>query len=145
MVTRASCSDPRAERVVRLFEALQAGDVARLGDYYAAHARFKDPFNDVRSLAAIQRIFAHMFSALKTPRFVILESICEGSQCFLTWDFQFVTGQRSMRIHGSSHLQFDADGLICLHRDYWDAAEELYEQLPVLGSLMRWLKRRAGG
>jgi steroid delta-isomerase len=28
------------------------------------------------------------------------------------------------------------------HRDYWDAAGELYEQLPVIGSLMRWLKRR---
>ena len=32
---------------------------------------------------------------------------------------------------------------ITLHRDYWDAAEELYEKLPLLGTLMRWLKRRA--
>jgi len=32
---------------------------------------------------------------------------------------------------------------VAVHRDYWDAAEELYEKLPVLGSLMRWLKRRA--
>jgi hypothetical protein len=30
-----------------------------------------------------------------------------------------------------------------MHRDYWDAAEELYEKLPVLGGLMRWLKTRA--
>jgi hypothetical protein len=30
-----------------------------------------------------------------------------------------------------------------VHRDYWDAAEELYEKLPVVGSLMRWLKRQA--
>ena len=35
------------------------------------------------------------------------------------------------------------DGRIALHRDYWDAAEELYEKLPVLGVLMRWLKSRA--
>jgi len=33
--------------------------------------------------------------------------------------------------------------LVSLHRDYWDAAEELYEQIPVLGGFMRWLKRRA--
>jgi hypothetical protein len=32
---------------------------------------------------------------------------------------------------------------VSLHRDYWDAAEELYEKLPVVGSVMRWLKRRA--
>jgi steroid Delta-isomerase len=33
---------------------------------------------------------------------------------------------------------------VVFHRDYWDAAEELYEKLPVIGALMRWLKKRAG-
>ena len=46
-------------------------------------------------------------------------------------------------IRGGSHLQLTADGRILLHRDYWDVAEELYEKLPVLGALMRWLKSRA--
>jgi hypothetical protein len=31
---------------------------------------------------------------------------------------------------------------IDLHRDYWDAAEEMYEKFPLVGSLMRWLKNR---
>jgi hypothetical protein len=31
---------------------------------------------------------------------------------------------------------------VTLHRDYWDAAEELYEKLPVVGGLMRLIKRR---
>jgi hypothetical protein len=34
---------------------------------------------------------------------------------------------------------------VAVHRDYWDAAEELYEKLPLLGSLMRFLKRQAAG
>jgi hypothetical protein len=33
---------------------------------------------------------------------------------------------------------------VTYHRDYWAVAEELYEKLPVVGVLMRWLKRRAG-
>ena len=44
---------------------------------------------------------------------------------------------------GGSHLVLADDGRIRFHRDYWDAAEELYEKLPVVGSLMRWLKQRA--
>ena len=40
-------------------------------------------------------------------------------------------------------MQYDLHGLITLHRDYWDAAEELYEKLPMIGGLMRWLKARA--
>jgi hypothetical protein len=46
-------------------------------------------------------------------------------------------------IRGGSHLTLDPDGRISDHRDYWDAAEELYEKLPGLGALMRWLKRKA--
>ena len=138
------CSDPRAQRVVALFEGLQTSDVARLGEWYAAGARFKDPFNEVSCLADIQAIFAHMFIALEAPRVDVLETICEGSACFMSWDFHFGLRGRAMTVHGSSHLRFDGQGLIVLHRDYWDAAEELYEKLPVLGGLMRWLKRRAG-
>ncbi len=40
-------------------------------------------------------------------------------------------------------LLLDEQGLVLDHRDYWDAAEELYEKLPGVGALMRWLKRRA--
>jgi hypothetical protein len=46
-------------------------------------------------------------------------------------------------IRGGTHLRLAADGRILEHRDYWDAAEELYEKLPLLGALMRWLKRGA--
>ena len=36
----------------------------------------------------------------------------------------------------------DGDGKIVLHRDYWDAASGLYEYLPVVGGLIRWIKGR---
>ena len=49
----------------------------------------------------------------------------------------------SSNIDGASVLHFDATGRVDRHRDYWDAAEELYEKLPAVGALMRWLKRRA--
>jgi hypothetical protein len=88
-----------------------------------------------------------MFVALERPRFVVTERVLQGSQCFLTWEFRFkfrrFDTDSEQVILGASHLVFDATGLVCLHRDYWDAAEELYEKLPFVGSLMRWLKKRA--
>jgi ketosteroid isomerase-like protein len=139
-------SDPRAQRVIEVFEHLQPADVAQLGRLYTDDARFKDPFNSVQGLPAIQRIFGHMFVALHNPRFEIIDVLVQGDQCFLSWDFVFKMKRfrrNEQRVHGSSHLRFAPDGRIAVHRDYWDAAEELYEKLPVLGSLMRWLKRRA--
>jgi ketosteroid isomerase-like protein len=139
-------TDPRAQRVVEVFERLLPTDVARLGELYTDDAHFKDPFNEVRGLPAIRGIFEHMFVALDGPRFEIRDVIVQGEQCFLTWDFVFRMKRfrrDEQRIHGGSHLRFAPDGRVAMHRDYWDAAEELYEKLPVVGGLMRWLKRRA--
>ena len=138
--------DARVARIVALFEALTPADLARLGEVYHPQARFKDPFNEVQGLAPIRQVFEHMFVALDEPRFVVRDIVVQHDQCFLSWDFlfRFKRFSRELQtVHGSSHLKFDAAGVIVLHRDYWDAAEELYEKLPVVRALMRWLKRRA--
>ncbi len=141
-------ADPRVQRVIELFESLTRDGVRRLGEFYSADARFKDPFNEVQGVAAIRRIFEHMFDTLDGPRFVIRDAIAEGEQAFLSWDFRFRMKRFSREeqcIRGGSQLRFANDGRIAEHRDYWDAAEELYEKLPVVGALMRWLKGRANG
>lgn len=137
--------DPRIARIIELFERLSPQDLPQLAQVYTEDARFKDPFNEVQGVAAIAHIFEHMFHNLDAPRFVVHDAVVQGEQCFLTWDFVF--GVKRWRpdelvVRGGSHLKLAADGRIREHRDYWDVAEELYEKLPVLGALMRWLKRR---
>ncbi len=139
-------SSAAVQRIKRYFENLSPADLQRMADIYTADARFKDPFNQVQGVAAIQRIFEHMFVSLDEPRFAIRDVVIEGRQCFMSWDFSFRMKRFDTQlqvIRGGSHLKLAADGRIADHRDYWDAAEELYEKLPVLGALMRWLKRRA--
>jgi steroid delta-isomerase len=138
------------DELVLAFEQLQPTDIARMGDWYADDARFKDPFKDVQGLSEIQAIFQHMFASLQQPRFVVTSRIVQGNQCFLVWDFlfRFKTMQTNVEqcIHGGSHLVFalnpHGEWRVQSHRDYWDAAEELYEKLPWVGGLMRWLKQR---
>ena len=147
MTSPHSSTDNAVTRVVTFFETLTPASLTSLPALYARDARFKDPFNDVTGLPAITQIFGHMFEALESPRFVVRERIVQGSQCFLTWEFRFrfrrFKQDEEQVILGGSHLVFDGTGLVTLHRDYWDAAEELYEKLPLVGGVMRWLKRRA--
>jgi steroid Delta-isomerase len=131
---------------VDYFEQLKPEDLPQLGRFYAPGVRFKDPFNEVTGLEAVAGIFGHMFDNLDGPRFEVRDLIVQGDQAFLSWDFVFRMrrfNRELQRIRGGSHLRFGSEGLITEHRDYWDAAEELYEKLPVLGGLMRWLKKRA--
>ncbi|MCK6408790.1 nuclear transport factor 2 family protein [Thauera sp.] len=131
-----------AQRLARFYEALAPANLAALDALYAPGARFKDPFNEVTGTAAIRRIFAHMFATTDAPRFVVTDCIEQGEQAMLGWEFHFVLRGRALIVRGVTHLRFDADGRVVLHRDYWDAAEELYEQLPLLGGVMRLIKRR---
>jgi ketosteroid isomerase-like protein len=138
------------QRVAHFFEHLKPADVASMAELYTSDAQFKDPFNDVQGLPAIERIFAHMFEAVHAPRFVITTQVLQGAHCFMTWDFLFVMPRvasgKTQTIRGATHFVLRQEAgvwRVAVHRDYWDAAEELYEKLPVLGSLMRWLKKRA--
>jgi hypothetical protein len=135
------------DNLATFFETLSPQSVAQLHTVYDEQATFKDPFNEVQGLPEIERIFRHMYVALDQPHFVVTGQVVDGAQAFLTWEFRFrfkrfdTTTLQAVR--GASHVVFSEQGLVTLHRDYWDAAEELYEKLPVLGSVMRWLKARA--
>ena len=136
-----------ADRIAELFEHLSRERLPELATLYTEGARFKDPFNEVFGTAAITHIFEHMFESLHPPRFVVTQRIVDGAQVFLVWEMRFRFKRfdtvSPQVIRGGSHLTLANDGRISDHRDYWDAAEELYEKLPVVGGLMRWLKRRA--
>jgi len=134
------------DALIQFFETLSPDTATRIPDFYSADARFRDPFNDVRGTAAIQRVFTQMFTRLSEPRFVVGERVVDAGGAALVWDFHFgvrVWGTvRTQVIHGVSHLRFAADGKVACHRDYWDSGEELYMKLPVLGLLLRALRDR---
>lgn len=126
------------DALIRFYHDLTPASVARFPEFYTEDAWFKDPFQEVRGVAAIQRVFAHMFTQVEAPHFVVSERLADDHAAMLVWEFRYGSGRR---IRGVSHLRFADDGRVAYHRDYWDAAEELYEKLPVLGILLRGLRR----
>ena len=133
-------------RIVAFFETIAPDDIVRIDEIYAADAYFRDPFNEVRGVAAIARVYAHMFEGLDECRFVISETVADGEGALLICDFRFRSRRwrphQARAIHGASHIKLTADGKISYHRDYWDAAEELYAKLPLIGPVLRFLRGR---
>ena len=130
--------------LLTFYENLTPAELGRFREFYTEDAVFKDPFNDVRGVAAIERIFAHMFRQVEAPRFAVSERVADAEGAVLVWSFHFrfrYNGEEQT-IRGVSHLKFDDDGRVNYHRDYWDAAGELYARLPGVGLLMRLLRRR---
>ena len=135
-----------ALRAKAFYESIGPADLRRLNEVYADDAYFRDPFNEVSGHSEIARIFGAMFEHLDDVRFEILVVVADGSGAMLTWNMRYRVRRwrphETQTIHGASHLRFAPDGRIAYHHDYWDAANELYAKLPVIGPVMRWLRRR---
>ncbi len=137
---------PTLTDYVAFWTSLTPASLTDLSRYYTADAYFRDPFNEVTGLAPITVIFEAMFERLEAPRFEILETISEGQSTFLIWDFTFriqaFRPQLTRLIHGTTHVRFAPCGRVRYHRDYWDAASELYVHFPLIGGVLRYLRKR---
>ena len=135
-------SRARVEELAQWFATLTPRSLHDIDKIYAESATFRDPFNQVVGIASIQRIYQHMFETLDEPRFVITTKLVDATGAFMTWQFLFTLHNKAYKIEGGTHFNLDEHGLIVLHRDYWDAAQELYEKIPVLGAVLRLLRKK---
>jgi len=129
-------------RYIDFFERMEPGSLASVDTYFVADAHFVDPFNDVRGSSAIRRVFEHMFANCVQPRFEVVECVGDHATVYLRWRFSFGAAAARRQIDGVSRVQFAADGRALEHIDYWDPARQIYETIPLLGRLMRTLRRR---
>ncbi|WP_227817840.1 nuclear transport factor 2 family protein [Nitrogeniibacter aestuarii] len=130
------------DALARFYESLTADKLSSITALYAADARFKDPFNDVVGVAHIERIFEHMFVQVESPHFEVTRCFDDGDAGVLLWTMHWGEAGSGGCIEGASRVSFDDNGKVVDHRDYWDPAESLYEKVPILGAVMRRIKRR---
>ncbi len=133
------------EKIRHFFETLQEETpVESFQNIYADTVKFKDPFNAVEGVDAVHRIFAHMYENLDDPRFVVKEYIGKDDVAYVKWDFNFTfKGEKKENsFEGVSRLVMDSEGKVTSHVDFWDAAEHMYEKMPLLGSVLRFVKRK---
>ncbi len=135
-------------RYAEFFAAMGEADVARMDTVMTSAVHFRDPFNDLYDLEATQTVFRHMFETCRKARFTILDQAAARDAGFLLWrlDFRLKRWQpdRHREILGTSHIRFAPDGRASEHCDHWDAGQQVYEQIPVLGTLLRQVRKRLG-
>jgi hypothetical protein len=129
---------------MRFYQDLRPETVSRLDRLAVPEVHFKDPFNDFRSRDRMKQVFTSMFHKLEQPRFIIRDHAISQQMTYMRWGFSFRTPStpRPTTIEGMSEVKFDMAGQVTSHIDHWDAAEQFYERLPVLGWVLRQIKAR---
>jgi len=130
-----------------LFNELDKGNLHRLQAIYSEDICFQDPFGKVHGLNELTRYFANAYDNVLFCKFSFSDALIQQHRCTLPWVMSLrhkrIRGGASLEVEGISLLEIRG-GLVCYHRDYFDAGQLLYENLPVFGSIVRWVKRQAG-
>ena len=139
--------DDALQRYIKFYETLTPQTLDSINDVFTSDARFRDPFNDARGTAHIRKIFADMFKTVGAPDFTITSygwSAGYTRQAFLRWKFIYRVGGKGepVTVEGMSDVLFDESGKVASHLDFWDAAGGLYEHLPVIGGILRFIRKK---
>ena len=134
--------DQRLDRYIDFLESLTRARLSTLDKFVTPDVRFADPFHDVEGRQAMTAIFERMFEDVSELRFGAGARSSTAHHGFFSWVLEGRLGTRSWRASGVTQVRFSPDGLVCEHIDYWDTATQLYERFPLIGPLLRHLRRR---
>ena len=135
------------DRFCRLFNELDRGNLHKLQEVYGEDVRFQDPFSQVSGLDQLTEYFAGAYGNVIRCRFRFSDPVIDGCHCTIPWVMELqhkrLNGGRQVDVDGISVLEI-RDGRVRYHRDYFDAGQLIYENLPLLGGVIRWIKEKAG-
>jgi len=135
--TRAAVEQFKA-RFVAISPAL-AENLERL---YTEDVHFRDPISEVHGLVELRRYFERFAAAAAGARFEITDEIVQPGEAAVFWTMvmQEKDGTDGRRFQGVSHMK--VRDRISEERDYFDLGDAVYDHVPVLGWLTRFVRSR---
>ena len=136
------------DRFLSTYKKLDKDSLDLLSDIYADQIRFIDPVHAIDGLENLRAYFQSLYLNISTLAFDFENPQTGDEHIFVPWQMRFshprLEQGRTIDVPGISQLRFNAQGKVCFHRDYFDLGALLYEHLPVLGGVVRVVKKRLG-
>jgi len=140
-------NDKYAVATEKAFNGLNKNTVDKLDEYYDKDAVFQDPVSRNEGIEKIKRYYAHQYENVKSIRFDFSSIIREGDTQSAVWvmkvEHPAINNGKEFTLDGHSLIRFNLQtGKVVFHRDYFDMGEFVYEKIPVLGSIIRFVKNK---
>lgn len=128
-----------------VYQNLTKHNLKTLNDVYHESICFEDPLHKVEGINNFIAYFENLYTNVISCKFIINHSIETPTEAGVYWEMQYqhpkLNSGKTITVVGHSHLKSKDDKII-YHRDYLDAGSMLYEQIPLLGSAVRFIKKR---
>tara|TARA_B100000902_G_C27261719_1_gene891195 strand:- start:893 stop:1381 length:489 start_codon:yes stop_codon:yes gene_type:complete len=111
---------------------------------YAQDAYFNDTLKELTGRDQIAEYMERSLGATTGVAVEVNDIAYGNSDFYYRWTmkiyFKSLNNRNPGVSEGMSQIRYTEDGLIALHRDFWDAASGIFEYLPVFRSAMPWVK-----
>ena len=133
------------ERFNAFYTSLDLDSLKQLGTVYHSGVTFADPVAVHQGILALDDYFRRLLAGCTRCEFTIRNQHFGEQQGWVNWTMTF-TNPRLNRgapvdVDGSSVLEI-RDDRVAFQRDYYDMGAMIYEQLPVLGRVIRHIRGR---
>jgi hypothetical protein len=144
------CMATHLEAAKNFFSHLDKDHLDLIPQFYDANAVFQDPVNKLTGAAAIQNYYAALYKNAESIRFEYKNAAESGNLVTLEWTMFLrsasIESGKEITVDGVSLITFGgAEGKAIAHRDYFDMGEFIYERIPVLRSIISFIKDRMKG
>lgn len=128
---------------VNLFENLSDEMIENTQGFICPKIYFKDPFNEVTGINKFSKILRKTLHDVDDPLFIVSTITNNQNIYFLKWRFDGkIRGYGDWHVTGVSEIHLNEKGLVDKHVDYWDSSEYFYMKIPIIGWLLRLIRRR---
>ena len=133
------------EQFLMFYTDLESMKVEHLKNIYSKDVVFIDPIAHHKGLAAVEAYFSKLLKNAKFCVFTIHNtSATEDAGYVINWTMRFTSSRinkgKPVSVDGITVLQL-SDDIIVHHRDYYDLGQMVYEHVPLLGSIIKRIKR----
>ncbi len=129
-----------------IYQALNKDTLHLLSEVYHRDVVFIDPIHQIEGVDHLTEYFGHLYSNLLSCSFVITEVIEQDASAAIYWDMIYqhpkLRAGKPVVVQGHSLLKA-TEGKVIYHRDYLDVGAMLYEHIPLIGSIIKSIKKRA--
>lgn len=133
-------------RIRDIFNAMNRETTHLVDELYEPGVLFVDPFHRIEGHAALRAYYARMYAGVQSIRFDFSGETVGDDDLVLYWTMTYrhvrLRGGKPVSLEGCSRLVYGDTGRIALHRDYFDAGALLYEHVPLLGRVVRFVRER---
>lgn len=139
----------RMSQVHLFFNQFDKDRVHLADDFYDPDVVFLDPVVEIRGRDRLKAYYAGLYEGVTSIHFDFSGGIENDKEIVVFWTMEFSTeglrGGKPVSLEGASHIRFGGpEGKAVYHRDYFDMGALVYENVPVLGSIVRYTKKRLG-